>query len=98
MLNDDFIPFTIICHAKRLLKSNLAEMASYLYEKVNENKNAFLTAFKNSQQQKLQNDIVMSDVTNKLLKPVDQSHAKIASNVQNNKGSIFKFKFYLSLI
>ena len=32
----NFIPFTVICHAKRLLKANIDEMASFVFTRVNE--------------------------------------------------------------
>ena len=44
--NEHFMPFTIICHAKRLLKSNLSEISSYLFDKINETKETFLKSFK----------------------------------------------------
>jgi hypothetical protein len=57
-------------------------MASFLYEKVNEAKNFFLTAFKSSQQ-RMQNDLAMNDVSNKLIKAAEQQ----APKTQNNKGT-----------
>ena len=81
--NDEFVPFTIICHAKRLLKMNLLEMALCLYEKVNESKNSFLAAFKSSHQ-RMQTEMAMNYVSNKLMKLAEQ---QVTKN-QNNKGKL----------
>jgi hypothetical protein len=40
------IPFTILCHSKRLLKSNILELSSYIFDKVNESKILFLEPVK----------------------------------------------------
>lgn len=42
------VPFTILCHSKRLLKSNIHEMASFVFEKLLESKCLFLEPFKAS--------------------------------------------------
>jgi len=36
------VPFTILCHAKRLLKANMNEIAAFLFDKFNESKSVFL--------------------------------------------------------
>lgn len=41
-------PFTIIAHSKRLLKSNINEMARYLFAKINESKTVIIESFMNS--------------------------------------------------
>ena len=48
------MPFTIICHAKRLLKTNLNEIAAYIFDKFNESKSFFLKFVQ--KQQKRDND------------------------------------------
>ena len=86
--NDDFIPFTIICHAKRLTKLNLNEMSSHLYEKLNESKDIFLNLFKNCQINKQMSDI---SNLNKIIKKVEQQNK---SSPQANKGNFNLFFSY----
>ena len=62
-LDEHFVPFKILCHSKRLLKSNLNEMASFIFDKVNVTKNMFFNGFKTSPRDPNMN---MADITNKL--------------------------------
>jgi hypothetical protein len=42
------LPFTIITHSKRLLKSNINEMAKHLFAKINESKSIIIDSFMNA--------------------------------------------------
>lgn len=46
VLDDEFVPFTILCHAKRLLKSNISEIAAYIFDRFSEYKAIFLKLLK----------------------------------------------------
>lgn len=49
ILDDEFVPFTILCHAKRLLKSNVTEIAAFIFDRFNESKAVFLKLLKQMQ-------------------------------------------------
>lgn len=49
ILDDEFVPFTILCHAKRLLKSNVTEIAAFIFDRFNESKTVFLKLLKQMQ-------------------------------------------------
>lgn len=82
---EEFIPFTILCHAKRLLKSNLKEIAAYIFEKFNETKLNFLKflANKNSYENiEVDTNISMTAISKK------ESHRRNSCTFQTNFGSL----------
>ena len=55
----EFVPFIILCHAKRLLNSNLKEIASYIFDKFNEAKQSFLNLIEKRNRKNANNELLL---------------------------------------
>lgn len=62
----EFVPFIILCHAKRLLNSNLKEIALYIFDKFNEGKQSFLNLIEERNVRTADSDHLLNNNENNL--------------------------------